>query len=107
MHELELAHSQLGRMRGMTRFYHQRFFADVRLTAAAVLTLLVVGAWTVPDAYLLVPVVALLGANQTAFDASYLFMARRYAAALETYINEAMRHNVLIGARIEERYTSR
>jgi hypothetical protein len=69
-----------------------------------VLTLLVVGFWEVPEAFLLVPVVALIGANQTAFDASYLFMARRYAAELEGEINAAMRRRVLIGSELEDRY---
>lgn len=104
MHELELAHVQLGRMRGMTRYYHGRFFADTRATAVGVITLLVVGFWVVPEAFLLVPVVALLGANQTAFDASYLFMARRYATALESEINSAMRRRILVGSDLEERY---
>ncbi|MGD2043937.1 MAG: hypothetical protein PVJ28_09835, partial [Acidimicrobiia bacterium] len=54
--------------------------------------------------FLVVPVVALLGANQTAFDASYLFMARRYAAALEGEINGAMRRTILVGAELEDRY---
>ncbi|MFZ0015421.1 MAG: hypothetical protein WAL25_15055 [Acidimicrobiia bacterium] len=91
-------------MRGMTRYYHGRFFADVRHTSLGVLTLLVVGFWQVPEAFLLVPLVALLGANQTAFDASYLFMARRYAAELENEINGAMRRRVLIGSELEDRY---
>lgn len=91
-------------MRGMTRYYHQRFFADTRHTALGIITLLLIGFWAVPEAFLLVPVVALLGANQTAFDASYLFMARRYAAALEGEINSAMRRKILVGAELEDRY---
>ncbi len=104
MHELELAHDQLGRMRGMTRYYHHRFFSDTRATAVGVLALFLVGFWGVPQAFLLIPIVTLLGANQTAFDASYLFMARRYAAALESEINDAMRKRVLVGSDLEERY---
>lgn len=88
----------------MTRYYHTRFFADTRYTAIGVIALLVIGSWSVPEAFLLVPVVALLGANQTAFDASYLFMARRYAAALEDEINRAMRRRILVGAELEDRY---
>lgn len=91
-------------MRGMTRYYHTRFFNDTRYTALGVIALLVIGFWSVPEAFLLVPVVALLGANQTAFDASYLFMARRYAAALEDEINRAMRRRILVGAELEDRY---
>jgi hypothetical protein len=104
IHELELAHEQLTRMRGMTRYYHERFFADTRYTAVGVIALLLLGFWAIPEAFLLVPVVALLGANQTAFDASYLFMSRRYAAALEQEINEAMRRTILIGSELEDRY---
>lgn len=88
----------------MTRYYHERFFADTRYTALAVVTLLLLGFWSIPEAFLVVPVVALLGANQTAFDASYLFMARRYAAALEGEINGAMRRTILVGAELEDRY---
>lgn len=83
---------QLERMRGMTRYYHERFFTDTRFVALAVLSLLVVGWWAVPEAFLLIPVVALLGANQTAFDASYLLFARHYAQALERTINAARQH---------------
>lgn len=104
MHELELAHEQLGRMRGMTRYYHGRFFADTRATAAGVVSLFVIGFWAVPESFLLIPIVALIGANQTAFDASYLFMARSYAAALEEEINSAMRRRVLVGSELEDRY---
>lgn len=88
----------------MTRYYHTRFFNDTRYTAFGVIALLVAGFWSVPEAFVLVPVVALLGANQTAFDASYLFMARRYAAALEDEINKATRRRMLVGAELEDRY---
>lgn len=104
MTELELAHTQLQRMRGMTRYYHERFFTDTRYTAFGVIALLLIGFWDIPEAFLLVPLVALIGANQTAFDASYLFMARRYAAALEAEINSAMRRKILVGADLEDRY---
>ena len=102
--ELQLAHRQLQRMRGMTRYYHQRFFADVRATTLLVLGLLVVGFWEVPEAFLLVPVVALIGANQTAFDASYLFFARHYARGLEDYINSAMRRTMLVASDLEDTF---
>lgn len=88
----------------MTRYYHARFFADTRYTAFAVVALFIIGFWSVPEAFLLVPVVALLGANQTAFDASYLLMARRYAASLEEEINRAMRRRMLVGSELEDRY---
>lgn len=67
----------------MTRYYHDRFFSDIRFTTVAVMALLLVGWWEVPEAFALVPVVALMGAVATAFDASYLIFARQYAARLE------------------------
>ena len=57
-------------MRGMNRFYHERFFSDVRFTTIAIAALLVLGASQTELAYLLIPPIALLGAAQTAFDAS-------------------------------------
>lgn len=99
-----LARAQLGRMRGMTRYYHGRFFSDVRFTTAAVLALFALGFWEVPEAFLLIPPVALLGAAQTAFDASYLIFARHYAAHLEAYLNAVVGTRVLVGARLEDRY---
>jgi hypothetical protein len=104
INELSLAHEQLKRMRGMTRYYHDRFFSDVRAIAIAVVSLLVVGFWAVPEAFLLVPVVTVLGANQTAFDASYLYMARHYSARLEVEVNSGMRRKILVGADLEDRY---
>lgn len=96
-HELELAHAQLGWKRGRTRYFQERFFADTRYTATGVVAPFVLGFWAVPEAFLLIPVAALPGANQTAFDASHLFMARGYAASLETEINSAMRRQILTG----------
>jgi hypothetical protein len=54
----------------VTRYHHARFFSDVRSTTVTVLALFVLGFWKVPEAFLLIPPVALLGAAQTAFDAS-------------------------------------
>lgn len=88
----------------MTRYYHERFFVDIRFTTVAELTLFVVGFWEVPAAFLLIPMVALLGAVQTAFDASYLIFARQYAARLEQAINERTDGTMLIGAELEEAY---
>jgi hypothetical protein len=86
----------------MTRLYHERFFADVRLSTVAMLGLFVLGWWEVPEAFALVPVVALLGATSTAFDASYLIFARQYDARLETVIDPG--GETLIAARLEEAY---
>lgn len=91
-------------MRGMVRYYHERFFSDVRMTAITVPTLLVLGWWEVEEAFLLVPVMALFGATMTAFDASYLLFARHYSARLETDINAAVGDGTLLAARIEDTY---
>jgi hypothetical protein len=99
-----IAREQLGRMRGMTRFYHERFFADVRFSAIAGVLLLVAGWWEIPEAFLLVPVVALLGALMTAFDASYLIFARQFAARLEARINDDLGSTVLVAAELEDAY---
>jgi len=107
MHELELAGRQLARMRSMNRYYHERFFGDIRTVTLLILGLFI-GGWTLtPEIFLLIPVVALLGANQTAFDASYLIFSRHYSAVLEDEINSAMRKRVLVGAEMEDRYLFR
>jgi len=91
-------------MRGMTRYYHERFFSDIRLQVVLTIALFVVGFWEVEGAFLLIPIVALYGAVQTAFDASYLIFARQYAARLEGYINERIEAPILVAAGLEERY---
>jgi hypothetical protein len=86
----------------MTRLYHERFFADIRFSTVTMLGLFVVGWWGVPEAFALVPVVALLGATSTAFDASYLVFARQYAARLERVVDPD--GHTLIASRLEEAY---
>ena len=88
----------------MTRYYHERFFSDVRFTAVSMLALFVLGWWEVEEAFLLVSVVALFGATMTAFDASYLLFARHYAARLEADLNAAVGEGTLLAARIENTY---
>ena len=99
-----LAADQLGRMRGMTRYYHQRFFSDIRTATLLSTALLVIGFWEVPEAFLLVPVVALIGACATAFDASYLIFSRHYATRLEDLLNDAVEDQVLVASELEETY---
>ena len=101
---LRIAAMQLSRMRGMTAMYHRRFFLDVNLTTVLVLVLLVAGWWGVEPAFLLVPVVALIGAVQTAFDSAYLIFARWYAAYLERYLNERLGERVHVAAEMEAAY---
>ena len=81
-------------MRGMNRFYHERFFSDVRFTTAAVLALFVAGMWQIP----------LLGATQTAFDASYLIFSRHYARAIEKHLNGQADAKVLVAHEMEDSY---
>ena len=95
---------QLSRMRGMTAMYHRRFFLDVNITTVLILVLFVVGWWGVEQAFLLVPVVALIGAVQTAFDSSYLVFARWYAAYLERYLNERVGERIHVAAELEDVY---
>jgi len=91
-------------MRGMTAMYHRRFFLDVNLATVLILVLFVVGWWGVEQAFLLVPVVALIGAVQTAFDSSYLVFARWYAAYLERYLNERVGERIHVAAELEDAY---
>lgn len=91
-------------MRGMTKYYHERFFSDIRTSTVLTLGLLVIGWWQVPEAFLLVPVVALIGACTTAFDASYLIFARQYATRLEDELNGATERPVLVASELEETY---
>ena len=88
----------------MNRYYHERFFSDVRFTTVSVVALFVLGFWEVPLAFLLIPPIALLGAAQTAFDASYLIFSRHYSEALESYLNEEVGTSVLIAHEMENRY---
>lgn len=88
----------------MTRYYHERFFSDIRLQVVLTVALFVLGFWEVEGAFLLIPVVALYGAVQTAFDASYLIFARQYASRLEGYLNSHLDSPVLVAAELEREY---
>lgn len=101
---LEVAHAQLIRMRGMNAAYHRRFFSDIRFVIILTLGLFLAGAAVDPRLYLAVPIVAILGASQTAFDASYLIFSRHYAARLETHINQQLGAEVLVAHRLEDEY---
>jgi hypothetical protein len=102
--KLRIAADQLRRMRGMTLEYHRRFFGDIRLAIVAISALFVVGFWEVPEAFLLIPAVALYTAVQTAFDASYLIFARQYASRLEAYLNDELGTRIHVGAAMEDAY---
>jgi hypothetical protein len=107
MQELELASRQLTRMRSMNRYYHNRFFSDIRTATLLIVGLFAAGWALTPEIFLLIPVVALLGANQTAFDSSYLIFSRHYATVLEGELNSAMRRRMLVGSEMEDRYLFR
>lgn len=102
--DIELAARQLARMRGMNAAYHRRFFGDVRFVVVLVLALLAAGLELDRRMFLAIPFVALLGAAQTAFDASYLMFSRHYAARLERYLNDRVGREVLVAHRLEDAY---
>ena len=104
MSENTILNSQLARMRGMTKFYHEQFFADIRSVTVFSVGLFLLGWWEIPEAFLLVPVVSLLGANQTALDASYLMMARHYSARIENQLNESGGKKLLLGSILEDKF---
>lgn len=99
-----IAAAQLSRMRGMTAMYHRRFFLDLNVTTVLIVTLLVVGWFGAEAAFLVVPIVALMGAVQTAFDSSYLIFARWYAAYLERYLNDRVGERIHVAAEMEAAY---
>lgn len=101
---LRVVGEQLARMRGMNAAYHRRFFADVRFTLLSVLGLFVAGAAVNPWLFLAVPLVTIVGANQAAFDASYLVLSRHYAARLERYLNRRLGSDLLVAHRLENAY---
>ena len=98
------ASRQLARMRAMVGMYHRLFFNDVRTALLVVVGLLALGWSGIPHMFLVVPFVCLWGATQTAFDASYLIMARHYAEALEGFLNDHGADDVLVGADLESAY---
>ena len=76
----------------------------MNLTTILLLTLFVIGWWQVEEAFVLIPVLALIGAVVTAFDSSYLIFARWYAAYLESYLNDRIDDRVLVGSDLESAY---
>jgi hypothetical protein len=102
--QLELAARQLARMRGMNAAYHRRFFSDVRFSVVVILLTLLAGATWERWMFLAVPFLALAGAAQTAFDASYLLFSRQYASRLERYLDDRVGEDVLIAHRLEDAY---
>lgn len=102
--DIDTAHRQLARMRGMNAMYHRRFFSDIRFTTVAILAMLAAGAAIDRWLFLTIPFIALLGATSTAFDASYLIFSRHYAARLERYINQHSERPLLVAHELEDAY---
>lgn len=102
--DIRIAAQQLARMRGMTNYYHRRFFGDIRFTLVLGLAIVVVAVAIDERLIALLAPVALLGAAQTSFDASYLTFARQYARALEGWLNRRLDTDVLVGSQLEETY---
>lgn len=102
--QLALAAQQLRRMRGMNARYHDRFFSDIRFTTVASLALLVAGFAVDDRLFLTIPVIALMGAAQSAFDASYLIFSRQYATRLERDLNRMAGREILVAHRLEDAY---
>lgn len=100
----DVAAQQLTRMRGMVALYHRQFFADIKFTTVVVLALAALAFWDIEELFLAIPVVLLIGACQTAFDASYLIFARQYARSLEEHINGNLSAEVLVAAKLEDAY---
>jgi hypothetical protein len=99
-----VAGEQLARMRGMNAAYHRRFFADIRFTTSSPWGSSPPAWRSTTGSFLAIPPVALLGACQTAFDASYLIFSRHYAARLERLINAELGRDVLVAHRLEDAY---
>lgn len=88
----------------MTALYHRRFYADVWLAGGFYLGALTGASLGAEPLFAVLPFIALFGAVVTAFDASYLIMARHYAARLERFINERLGEEILVGAELEDAY---
>jgi len=88
----------------MNAKYHARFFADVRYSVTVSVGLFVAAAGLDGRLLALIPVVALIGAAQTAFDASYLIFSRQYATRLERWLNQELGTGVLVANRLEDAY---
>jgi hypothetical protein len=101
---LTFANAQLARMRAMNGAYHRRFFADIRFMIVIQLALFAGGIAVDPWFFAFTPWMALVGACQTAFDASYLIFSRQYATRLEQFINTSLGRDVLIAHRLEDAY---
>lgn len=101
---LSVAREQLARMRGMNAAYHARFFSDIRFSVVVGLVVLASGFAIDERLFLALPVVALMGACQTAFDASYLIFSRQFATRLEQWINASLGRDILVAHRLEDAY---
>jgi len=103
MDELKILNTQLNRIRGMNKYYHQQFLLDVRI-----LFFFSSIFWYLStdnnDVYYLLPIISLFGAVLLAFHAHYLIFSRNYSQFLEEKINKYSGKEILITHKLENSY---
>ena len=103
MDELKILNTQLNRIRGMNKYYHQQFLLDVRI-----LFFFTKIFWYLStensNAYYLLPIISLFGAVLLAFHAHYLIFSRNYSQFLEEKINKYSGKEILITHKLENSY---
>ena len=103
MDELKILNTQLNRIRGMNKYYHQQFLLDVRI-----LFFFTVIFWYLStensNAYYLLPIISLFGAVLLAFHAHYLIFSRNYSQFIEEKINKYSGKEILITHKLENSY---
>ena len=103
MDEFKILNTQLNRIRGMNKYYHQQFLLDVRI-----LFFFSTIFWYLStdnnDVYYLLPIISLFGAVLLAFHAHYLIFSRNYSQFLEEKINKYSDNEILITHKLENSY---
>ena len=103
MDEFKILNTQLNRIRGMNKYYHQQFLLDVRI-----LFFFSTIFWYLStdnnDVYYLLPIISLFGAVLLAFHAHYLIFSRNYSQFLEEKINKYSDKEILITHKLENSY---
>ena len=103
MDELKILNTQLNRIRGMNKYYHQQFLIDVRILFffSAIFWCL---STENSNAYYLLPIISLFGAVLLAFHAHYLIFSRNYSQFIEEKINKYSGNEILITHKLENSY---
>jgi len=103
MDELKILNTQLNRIRGMNKYYHQQFLLDVRI-----LFFFTSVFWYLSTdnniVFYLLPVISLFGAVLLAFHAHYLIFSRNYSQYIEEKINKYYGNEILITHKLENSY---